>query len=242
MFSYFYAINHNPYINEIKRIYSKNISSFKNTDDIEIICVDSNSTDGTIEFINKFGFKLYQIDSTSRAARLNKGIKESNGEMILLHHPRSLLSVYAINELIEEQNELYWGAFTHKFDQNHKLLKFTSWYSNRVRGDLRKIFYLDHCIFIRREILEDIGPIPEVDIFEDTELCKLLNTVCDPIRLDSISTTSAVRFSKNGIWTQAIKNQFLKWKYYFKVDHKKLNKEYEKKVALNAKYDSDRNT
>jgi glycosyltransferase involved in cell wall biosynthesis len=232
-----------PTFNEIKNGYIQKIFPLlKNTDGVEVICVDSNSTDGTVELINQFGFNLYKIDSTSRAARLNKGIAESSGEMILLHHPRSLLSVYALNELKEEQLELYWGAFTHKFDLDHKLLRFTSWYSNKIRGDLRKIFYLDHCIFARSEIFEDIGPIPEVDIFEDTEICKLLNTVCDPIRLEPISTTSAVRFSKNGIWTQAIKNQLLKWKYYFKVDHKKMNIEYEQKVNLNARYDSDRDT
>ena len=116
-----------PTFNELKNGYIQKIFPLlKNTEDIEVICVDSNSNDGTIEFINRFGFKLFQIDSTSRAARLNKGIIESNGEMILLHHPRSLLSVYALNELIQEQNELYGGAFTQKFDQDHKLLKFTS--------------------------------------------------------------------------------------------------------------------
>ena len=232
-----------PTFNEIKNGYiQKNFPLLKNTNDVEVICVDSKSCDGTVELINQYGFKLIQIDSTSRAARLNAGILESTGDMILLHHPRSLLSVYAIHELKLEQDELYWGAFTHKFDMNHKLLKFTSWYSNHVRGDKRKIFYLDHCIFARAEIFEEIGPIPEVDIFEDTELCKMLNTVCDPIRLDPFSTTSAVRFFKNGIWTQAIKNQILKWKYYFKVDNKRLNKEYEKKVALNAEYDTDRDS
>lgn len=227
-----------PTFNEINNGYIQNIFPLlKNLPDTEVICVDSHSKDATQELIKHYGFKLILIDSNSRAARLNKGIESAQGSMILLHHPRSLLSVNGLYELIQQQDELYWGAFTHKFDTDHKLLMFTSWYSNRVRGDLRKIFYLDHCIFGRTEIFQDIGPMPEIDIFEDTELCKMLNTVCDPIRLESYSTTSAIRFNKNGIWSQALNNQLLKWKYYFKTDHKKINQDYEKKVALNARYD-----
>jgi len=229
-----------PTFNEIESGYlQKSFPLLKNTEGIEVICVDSNSTDGTVELINKFNFKLISVDTTSRAKRLNIGIENSTGSMILLHHPRSLLCVSAFNTLKNEE-DLYWGAFTHRFDLDHPLLRFTSWWSNLWRGDKRGIFYLDHCFYIQREIFEEVGLMPEVDIFEDTELSKLLNTYCEPLRLDEISLTSAVRFRKNGVWRQALTNQILKWKYYFNVDHKVLNKQYEKETALNAKYVSDK--
>ncbi len=160
-----------PTFNEIKNGYIQTtFNLLKNLSGAEIICVDSGSTDGTKELIIKSGFKLISVDTTSRAKRLNTGIQHAKGDMLLLHHPRSLLSVDSFAELQNNQEDLYWGAFTHKFDLNHPLLKFTSWWSNKVRGDLRHIFYLDHCLFIRKEIFEQIGLIPEVDIFEDTDL------------------------------------------------------------------------
>ena len=226
-----------PTFNEINNGYIQNIFPLlKNTDDIEVICVDSNSIDGTKEMITQFGFKLISTDTTSRAKRLNLGIENATGELLLLHHPRSLLSVHALATL-KNETDLYWGAFTHKFDLEHPLLKFTSWWSNRWRGDKRHIFYLDHCFYVKREIFDDIGLIPEVDIFEDTELSLMLKSYCMPLRLDDISLTSAIRFRGNGVWKQAIKNQKLKWQYYFKTDHKKMNKDYEKNIALNSDYD-----
>ena len=226
-----------PTFNEIKNGYIQTtFNLLKNLSGAEIICVDSGSTDGTKELIIKSGFKLISVDTTSRAKRLNTGIQHAKGDMLLLHHPRSLLSVDSFAELQNNQEDLYWGAFTHKFDLNHPLLKFTSWWSNKVRGDLRHIFYLDHCLFIRKEIFEDMGLIPEVDIFEDTELSLMLKSYCVPLRLEGTSLTSATRFSTNGIWKQALLNQVLKWKYYFKFNHKEMNKSYEKNTKLNSDY------
>ena len=225
-----------PTFNEIKNGYIQKIFPLlKNTENIEVICVDSNSTDGTREFIQKHGFTLIYTETTSRAKRLNIGVQKASGSMLLLHHPRSILSVDIINELKLDQ-DLQWGVCTHRFDFSHPLLKFTSWWSNKIRGDMRHIFYLDHCFFIRAEIFEAIGLIPEVDIFEDTELSLMLRSYCPPIRLDGISLTSSVRFKSNGVWKQAWGNQVLKWKYYFKQDHKRMNKKYEEKTALNSKY------
>lgn len=226
-----------PTFNEMQNGYLENILLLlKNTDNIEVIIVDSASSDGTVDLINKFNFKIIETKVNSRAKRLNLGIQASTGDMLLLHHPRSLLSVSAIHELIQDEEELYWGGFTHKFDHSSLLLKFTSWYSNHIRADKRHIFYLDHCIFAKREFFDEMGKIPEVDIFEDTELSKIFRSYSDSIRLDGISTTSAIRFTKNGIMKQALKNQILKWKYYFNMDHKKMNKEYEENLDLNSSY------
>lgn len=227
-----------PTFNEMGNGYLNKILPMLNQiDGIEVIIVDGHSTDGTVEYINRFSFKLIQVDTTSRGKRLNIGMQNAQGDMILLHHPRSIIEMKGLKHLRDHWEEYYWGGFTHKFDLDHPLLRFTSWYSNYVRADKRNIFYLDHCIFLRSELLEEIGLIPEVDIFEDTELSKKLNKVCEGYRLDYYALTSAVRFEKNGILKHALKNQLLKWKYYFNVDHKKMNQSYEEKVALNARYE-----
>ncbi len=116
-------------------------------------------------------------------------------------------------------------------------LKFTSFYSNYIRGDLRGIYYLDHCIYSEKKLLEEIGLVPEIDIFEDTAICIKLRKLSKWKRLDSKSTTSAIRFNKNGFWKQALLNAKLKLKYSFGVFHEDLNKDYEKKMDLNSKYE-----
>lgn len=215
------------------------LNLFDEITDIEVICIDSNSTDGTKELINKHNLKLIQTDTTSRAKRFNLGILEAKGSMILLHHPRSVLTKAGLDYLSSKQDELTWGAFTHKFDLNHPILAFTSWYSNTIRP-LRGIYYLDHCIFCQKELLLEVGMLPEVDIFEDSDLSKRLSLKSKPKRLPYISQTSAIRFKKNGIIYQCILNQVLKLKYYLRINHKKMNKSYETGLELNSTYDKDK--
>ncbi len=230
-----------PTFNEINSNYIQKIFPrlAKLSHQIEVIVVDSYSTDGTYEFTKEFDFKVLQIETSSRAVRLNAGIKEAKGDLILLHHPRSVIEEKGI-EFLAKNQEFQWGAFTHKFDITHPLLIFTSWYSNYVRGR-RGVFYLDHCIFAKKDLLIQIGLIPEVDIFEDTELSLALKKKASPKLLNFTSTTSAIRFTKNGLFTQSYKNQILKLRYYFDFDHRKMNQEYETNLNLNTNYKKDKN-
>lgn len=227
-----------PTQNELKSNYIEAIlESLSQYIDVEIIIVDKQSSDGTQELAERFPeVILIKSNAISRAGRLNEGIKIAKHEMILLHHPRSILEIGAIDALKSQSSSLDWGGFTHKFDFDSKLLKFTSWYSNKFRADKRDIFYLDHCIFAKKSLLIEVGFIPDVDIFEDTEISLLLRSIKKGVRLPQISTTSSVRFTSNGILKQCLNNQKLKWKYYFNANHKSMNKEYENGLDLNSTY------
>ncbi len=187
----------------------KNLSTLKN---VEVICIEKS-------------------EAVSRAERLNLGFERAKGSMILFHHPRSVVEVEGIEYLIKHSQEKIWGAFTHQFDQRHPLLKFTSWYSNQVRGRGRKIFYLDHCIFFHRSLRQQA--LPSIEIFEDTVLSNQLSKLQAPLLLPYKSTTSAIRFVKNGFLKQSVMNQILKAAYLLKFSDRIMNKIYEKNLNLN---------
>lgn len=181
------------------------------------------------------GYELLRVGPSSgrtRAQRLQAGIEAARGETILLHHPRSLIEADGLRFLLEREDELTWGGFTHAFDEDHPLLRFTSWYSNRVRAARAGIVYLDHCVFFRRELLT--RPIPAVEIFEDTELSLILRAGGPPAILPYRSTTSAIRFKTNGIWRQALMNQRLKLEYRLGVSDRLMNARYERGLRLNG--------
>jgi glycosyltransferase involved in cell wall biosynthesis len=231
-----------PTFNEEQNHYfTQALEDLRKVDHIEIIVADGGSKDATVDIAQRYGAKSIQIASNSRASRINEGVKIAQGKMILLHHPRSSVQAEGIKELIKlSSREKIWGGFNHCFDYSHPLLKFTSWYSNKVRPRLGQILYLDHCIFLSEDLKDSIFPIEEVDIFEDTILSKKLSEIAGrPVILPFQSLTSAIRFKNNGIIKQALKNQYLKVLYHLNISHQKMNKIYENKTALNAHYEVD---
>lgn len=208
--------------------------SFKN--EIEIIAVDSYSLDGTADFLKEFNIKVVQTNSNSRGERLNIGANHASTNLLLFNHPRSLLTNDGLQGLIRISNQKkLWGGFRHRFDHKNLLLNFTSWYSNNVRAQIREIIYLDHCLFVSKDLYENC-PFLAVDIFEDTLICQSLNKMTAPTLLNFSSTTSSIRFQKNGMIKQAIMNQVMKLGFMLKIDHKLMNKVYEFGINLNSKY------
>lgn len=220
-----------PLFNEMKNgLLQKSLPHLIN-EKIELIIIDGGSSDGTLDYLEELKLKYHSLNKSTRLCRLKKGIELAQNEFIILHHPRSILEKTAFKEIL--YTEAQWGGFTHQFNYTHPLLQFTSFYSNFIRGDLKSIFYLDHCIFLRKHLAEKILAIPDCEIFEDTEISLELSKSYQGKRLKSKSTTSAIRFLKNGIFKQAFLNQKMKWLYYKKHNHKLMNKEYEKNLNLN---------
>ena len=224
--------------NELSLGYLENsLSTLSKISNLEIICVDGKSTDGTLDLLNKYKVKLIETRSHSRAHRLNIGIQACSCDLILLYHPRSFVDPAGIKYLKKNSQDLLWGGFSHQFDKKHWLLKFTSWYSNEVRARLREIFYLDHCIYFKRSLLpEDQQVVNEVVIFEDTLFSQKLSRLAPAKLLEFSSTTSAIRFNKNGVFRQALLNQVLKVCFLLGLSDELMNKVYEKGLALNSKY------
>lgn len=179
-----------------------------------------------------------EVPGSKRSQRYNKSFELSTSgkdDWILLNHPRSFVDPEGFLALKDVSNTHSWGAFTHQFDVHHPLLSFTSWWSNHVRGDIKNIFYLDHCLFVKKHLFEKVGGFPDREIFEDTVLSLRLSAHHTPIRLPWKSTTSSIRFKANGIWHQAFKNQVLKCRFNLNGDDEQMNREYEKGLSLNNK-------
>lgn len=240
-----------PCLNEIRHGYLERIliNLVHQVGEIEIIAVVSPSEDDTEIVVNSYAqryanLKVVRSLARNRAQRFNDGIAISQGETILLHHPATLLPEVQVLAIIRrslsavapEYSNVIWGAFYHSFDDQHWLLRFTSWYSSQIRAKQRGIVYFDHCPFVSRDLLTKIGNIPDLDIFEDTVLSDRLRQFTKPVLVDGTVITSARRFRQRGIYRHALLNQLLKLCYHLKIDPKHLNRLYEKRYSINTKY------
>ena len=233
-----------PCFNEIRHGYLENIleNLAAQEGEIEIIAVVSESDDETEAFLLKYAaypqVQVVRSLALNRAQRLNDGLIASTGEVVLLHHPATILPEKKVRSLIEQalSSGASWGAFHHSFDFSHWLLHFTSWYSNQVRVKRKGIVYFDHCPFIKRQLLEKVGNVPDLDIFEDTVLSDRLCEFAKPVLINAQVITSARRFRQRGIYRHALLNQWLKLCYHLHIDPKLLNRLYEKRYSINTKY------
>lgn len=225
-----------PTLNESKsKIFARVLETYRGMDEVEVILADGGSSDETLKLASQIGAKVIESDPKSRAERINTAVALSKASMVLINHPRSVLSPAGVRYLMQEQDSLTWGGFTHAFDINHPFLRFTSWYSNVVRAKLRGIVYLDHCKFARKELMDRVGSIPPVEIFEDTLLSKMLYQAAGKPRiLPFVSETSAIRFTENGMLRQGLINQWMKLSFYLGRDHRRMNRVYEGKIKLNS--------
>ena len=229
-----------PTFNEVRHGYLEKILEFWaiHRNIFEVIVVDSGSEDGTQDLVKQFEFvRLVESKKRNRPGRLNDGAKIAKNDIILFHHPVSVLDDLAVESLKKlRANEFKWGAFHHKFDTRHWLLKFTSLYSNYIRGGLKHIYYLDHCLIVSKELHEKVGGWPEDDIFEDTIYSQKLAEIAKPERLKGTSITSARRFKQRGMYKHAFLNQIIKIMFLLGFDKEKINLIYEGKNPFNVKY------
>jgi len=145
---------------------------------IEYLVVDCETTSDIKAQLRRPGLTFIDAPGSNRAQRLAMGLAQAKGELIVFHHPRSLLDPEALFYLLSLGNKKLWGGFTHSFDQKGMMLRWTSWYSNNIRPRLFGIVYLDHCLFFHRSLLT--RPLPEIPIFEDTAISEILREQGSP--------------------------------------------------------------
>ncbi len=232
-----------PIFNELNNdIFFHNLNLISSiTGKENIVIVDGGSTDACLEKIKSLGLNLSPQVFKSRGSRIDFGLNlaKQAGRSAVVVHPRSRLSLDNLNELTDilNQDDLTWGGWTHQFDASTYLFKFTSWYSNFVRFDLRKIIYFDHCWFFSKSFLEKLPAFPCQSryLFEDSTLSLRSRKITAPIRLKSAIATSTKRFNRNGFLRQALLNFILKIGFFLGVPDAVIYRIYEKSLWLNGK-------
>ncbi len=98
----------------IQKCIQSILDSITSLDDYQIIIVDNNSNDNTIDIIDKFSNPKIKVlkrnDNIGYSAAINKAVEVAKFEKILLLNPDTIILENAITELFERVNRLGIGV------------------------------------------------------------------------------------------------------------------------------------
>jgi rSAM/selenodomain-associated transferase 2 len=146
----------------------------------EVVFVDGGSSDQTVEWASRLGTVLKS--KKGRATQMNVGANEAHGEIFLFLHADCYVNKNALRSVRQcIKQGAVGGCFTQRLANDSPVFRKIEHEGNH-RARMRKIFFGDQGIFVRRDIFQRTGGFPEVPVMEDVlfskELARMGKTVC----------------------------------------------------------------
>ena len=231
-----------PVYNEEKNIESllDNLESLDGN--FEVIFSDGGCTDNTVRIIEnripdinkiievsdysckKMNVDKYRIikSEKGRANQMNNGAKISIGESLFFLHCDSKLETDVIKRInLAAGKGIKFGCLKLRFESDNLIMKLCGIMSN-LRVRTRKIAFGDQGIFINRMIFFDNDGYKNIPLMEDYQLSIDMKKKYPVVQINSIITTSAIRFEKNGRLKTMYRMQVLQKMYRDGKDIEKI--------------------
>lgn len=203
--------------NTINHIYNTQSGDF------EIIVSDSEPNQSTLKVIEKTEV-IKVVSEKGRAKQMNKGVVQSQGEILLFLHADTILpdnAVEEINKIIEQDNYMA-GAFDFKINSTKTIFRIIEKISS-LRSRITRLPYGDQAIFIRKYYFLSIGKYKEYPLMEDVELMqKIKKDKKDIFIINTPVITSPRRWEKEGVIYCTLRNWSLIIMYFLGVSPEKL--------------------
>lgn len=202
-----------PALNEAKEL-PETLRRLKAIPEVsEIILVDGGSKDDTVSVAQGEGCAVLE-SPPGRGRQLRLGAREATGDVVLLAHADTWLPPDAGRALLLSLRDpvVVGGGFWKEFrEYPHPILYGSKWkcvirlvFGRRIAGD--------QGMFIRRDILEQVGGVPDMELMEEFRLCEQLRSVGRLALAPAVIKTSARRFAKFG----ALRTYWLMWYVTFR--------------------------
>jgi len=173
----------------------------------EIIIVDSESEDKTIDVANIYGAKVFISKERNRGLQLDIGAKNSKGEWLIFLHADTRLThdwFKKINSFLKgNKNSIYYF----KFKINHKkiIYRVLEIFVN-FRSKFFKQPYGDQGLIIHRTTYFKNNGFRKIPLMEDVDFLRRLNKKKDLKQLNLPIFISSRKWERTNILLQAIKN------------------------------------
>ena len=193
----------------------------------EIIVVDGGSQDETVALATTLGCRVLN-GPRGRGRQLGLGAKSARGAIVLFLHADTWLPANAGQAILTSLRDpkVVGGGLWKVFRGGSWLLR-----GSRLRCAIRfwvgGLLLGDQALFVRREVLERIGGMPELPLMEEFELCRRLRQVGRLKLAPATVSTSARRFDQLGVWRTYWRMNCVTVGYWLGWSPERLRKIYE---------------
>jgi len=194
---------------------------------LEIVLADGGSADGTESLANQLGCKVIS-SPRGRGTQMRFGAQQATGDVVLLLHADTWLEPNAGRAILDALNRsgAVGGGCWKTFREPHWLMR-GSRMKCFIRFFLFHRFMGDQAMFVRRDVLERIGGVPDVPIMEEFALCRLLRAQGKLVLAPTVVTTSARRFKERGVLCTYARMWRMTLQYYAGTPLDQLKRIYE---------------
>lgn len=190
----------------------------------ERIVVDGGSDDDTVAIARPLCHTLLTCQS-SRALQMNHGAAVAISDYVFFLHAdsRPTVSAQALTEILVTQPA--WGFCRSRLDSNRSAFRIIERAMN-IRSRLTSIATGDQMLFVRADMLTDVGGFANIPLMEDVELCKRLRKRHSPAIIASPVLSSSRRWEARGIVRTVVQMWALRLAYVCGVSPARLWQHY----------------
>ncbi len=210
-----------PVLNEAENIKAA-ILTIQLSTNIEVIVVDADSEDSTVEIAQSLGVKVIS-SSPGRAVQMNTGALAASGDILLFLHADTRLP-NGFDDMIRtalRQPQTVAGAFSLRIDASFLSLRWVEW-GVKMRSHFCQMPYGDQAIFLTKKVFQQIGGFPELPIMEDFELMRRLKSIGRITIIPTPVVTSARRWLQKGVFKTTLLNQIVIISYLLGVSPEQI--------------------
>jgi len=193
----------------------------------EIIIIDGESNDNTIEICNKYGVAV-KVSERGRGNQLIEGAKYARGNYLIFLHADLIPPIDFFDYLDRNIDDNFKIAtFRMKLDVNKLLYKLYSFFT---RFDSIFSTFGDQGLVVSKVFYGKIGGFKNIPIMEDVDFFKRVRKIEKIRKFDKNIIVSSRMFKKEGVVKTQIKSAVFIIKYLLGADPELLYKLYYKRI------------
>jgi len=213
-------------LNEAATIASTLNALRRGAPDAEIVVVDGGSIDASVAIAQPLCDVTIDA-SRGRALQMNAGAHVSRGDVLVFVHADTIVPTTFAADIDSALSDpaVVGGRFDVKLDATALPYRIIGAMIS-LRSRISRTATGDQAIFVRRDVFDRLGGFPELELCEDLEFSRRLKRVGRVACLRARVTTSARRWSRDGIVRTIVRMWLIRAMYLIGVPPARLKRMY----------------